>query len=101
MLPSAIRLSISAHCSGEKGSTHSGFNLFGVKRRELDFFKWSDVALAILLELRKELLQLLLFARLLVLLIDLAMIGQYLIKTGLNDVIGVYLRWLGKMRRGG
>jgi hypothetical protein len=29
------------------------------------------------------------------------MIGRYLIKTGLNDVVGVYLRWLGKIRHGG
>jgi len=45
--------------------------------------------LAILLELCKELLQVLLLARLLLLLIDLAMIGRYLIKIGRNDVIGV------------
>ena len=57
--------------------------------------------MAILLEFSMELLKLLLFARLLVLLIDLAMIGRYLIKTGLNDVIGVYLRWLGNIRHGG
>ena len=72
-----------------------------MKRRELDFFNQSDVALVILLELCKELLQVLLLARLLVLLINLAMIGLYLIKTGLNDVIGVYLRWLGNIRHGG
>ena len=72
-----------------------------MKRRELDFFNRSDVALAILLELCKELLQVLLLARLLVLLINLAMIGLYLIKTGLNDVISVYLRWLGNIRHGG
>ena len=72
-----------------------------MQRRELDFFNRSDVALAIFLEFCKELLRVLLLARLLVLLIDLAMIGRYLIKTRLNDVIGVYLRWLGKIGHGG
>src|SRR3954464_9840570 len=88
---SAKSLSVITKLLRRKGSTYRGFNLLGLKRRELYFFNRSDVALAILLELCKELLQVLLLASLLVLLIDLAMIGRYLIKTRLNDVIGVYL----------
>ena len=66
-----------------KGSNHRGFNLLGLNIRELDFFNRSDVALAILLELCKELLQILLFTRLLVLLIDLAMIADISSRLGL------------------